>query len=112
MHCIYTTVYAYEVLQEIKQVIEEHMKGVLCHTACDAYEIFEDDADDRKEEEADIDIDNFCLTATIAYLKDVDLEETKINVQLYYDNIKQCNLVYFHIIDDNTDKFREIDKWI
>merc|ERR1712228_969832 len=108
MHSIYTTVNGYDVLQKIKIVIEDEMKGVLIDSKCN--QIFDDDANDmmkkmnvakdKKSSFDEIDIDNFCLTATIANLKEKDMESegVRIHVQLYWDAQSECHLVTFNII--------------
>eukprot|EP01084_Bolivina_argentea_P053992 99033_1 len=113
IHDVYTTANAYEVLQEIRLVLEDDMKGVLIDPKCN--QIFDDEEVDAAP---GIDIDNFCLTATIAYGKEDDEENmefagTTIHVQLYWDKDKECNLVSFKILSAHpTDSFEQKKKQI
>ena len=112
MYSVYTTVNGYDVLQKLKLVIEDEMKGVLIDSRCN--QIFEDGVESslkqkqkqKKEKKSNssfdvIDVDNFCLTATIANLKEKDmiLDRMRIHIQLYWDDARECNLVTFNIIN-------------
>ena len=127
---VYSTINAYEILQEIKLVIEDEMRGMIINhrEINDVNEIFmnddllidgdnnNDDTDKSKEiqspketEGGEIDIDNFCFTATIAHLelKDDDNEEIviegrKINVQLYWDTNIEATLVQLILVPKNN----------
>lgn len=130
---VYTTADAYEVLQEIDFVIKEDMKGILIDPKVN--QIFEhgisgdneeEDGDENKEEKeeqgpGEIDIDHFCLTATIAHMKTDENEEneqqqstefegTKIHVQLYWDEDRQCTLVQLNIISQQNPQ-KPMDFW-
>jgi len=125
---IYTTCDAYKVLQEIRIVIEDDMRGILVNPHLN--EIFDDGSEEsdeealsekeeikKKAEEAEkgeIDIDNFCLTATIAHIKQEDEEDEsmnmefegiKLHIQLYWVEQKKATLVQFNVISSNKDPF-------
>mmetsp|Transcript_22735 Transcript_22735/g.36503 ORF Transcript_22735/g.36503 Transcript_22735/m.36503 type:complete len:659 (-) Transcript_22735:231-2207(-) len=147
---VYTVCNAYEVLQEIKMVIEDVMKGHLI--ASELNEVFDSDQDDdvdvddgaakkqkkkdasaAQQDKGDIDIDNFCLTATIAHLKteeedddkdddedggggsammNMQFERIKLHVQLYWDEQNEANLVQFNIVSETrNDPFVSNDFW-
>lgn len=117
---IYTTINAYETLQEMQLVIEDDMRGMLINhrEVNDVSQIFGNDdmmdfddnkllAKPKETDKGEIDIDNFCFTATIAHLKDTEDDEdsmgmeidgTKLNVQLYWDPKKEATLVQLRVI--------------
>eukprot|EP00486_Rosalina_sp_Unknown_P001921 CAMPEP_0201575508 /NCGR_PEP_ID=MMETSP0190_2-20130828/20737_1 /ASSEMBLY_ACC=CAM_ASM_000263 /TAXON_ID=37353 /ORGANISM="Rosalina sp." /LENGTH=278 /DNA_ID=CAMNT_0048005203 /DNA_START=167 /DNA_END=1000 /DNA_ORIENTATION=+ len=115
---VYTTIDGYETLQEIKLVIEDEMRGMIINhrEINDVSQIFmSDDVSDKDDksketEKGVIDIDNFCFTATIAHLKDdgddetmsMEIDGTKLNVQLYWDSEKNATLVQFNVIPKNS----------
>ena len=121
---MWTKARGYEVLQEIRIVIEDDMSGILINP--EISQIFmsqdiiasEDNNNNnisKEKEKGEIDIDNFCLTATIAHLNlkqdneeddddgmgAMEIEGITLNVQLYYDEKKKLTLVQFNVIPKN-----------
>ena len=109
---VYTQCDAYEVLQEMKLVIEDEMQGVLVDANMNR--IFEDEATQAAEQgqaaAGEIDIDNFCLTATIAQHVEARFQGMTIHVQLYWDERRKSTLVRFKVLE-RASAARAMDFW-
>eukprot|EP01084_Bolivina_argentea_P008878 16597_1 len=112
---IYTTIDAYEVLQGIQLVVKESIQGVMANPNCN--QIFDDNLNiqqqpQQQQQQNDhhvIDIDNFCLSFTVAMF-DKQVIGVTVHVQLYFDTKYECNLVQFNVVKGEKKNFIKLRK--